>query len=70
MPWGPRVVHVLDPDGNMLDLTKWLQGPSRDTRTVVWADLDRRRATNTSLGCEQGQKVLSMIMTAPAYDHA
>ena len=25
MPWGQRVAHVLDPDGNMLNLTKWLQ---------------------------------------------
>jgi predicted enzyme related to lactoylglutathione lyase len=24
MPWGQRVAHVLDPDGNMLNLTKWL----------------------------------------------
>ncbi len=23
MPWGQRVAHVLDPDGNMLNLTKW-----------------------------------------------
>jgi predicted enzyme related to lactoylglutathione lyase len=33
MPWGQRVAHVLDPDGNMLNLTKWLpnelpSGPS------------------------------------------
>ncbi|MCO8271831.1 VOC family protein [Actinoplanes sp. TRM 88003] len=26
MPWGQRVAHVLDPDGNMLNLTKWLDG--------------------------------------------
>ncbi|WP_127503530.1 VOC family protein [Actinoplanes solisilvae] len=25
MPWGQRVAHVLDPDGNMLNLTQWLQ---------------------------------------------
>jgi predicted enzyme related to lactoylglutathione lyase len=24
MPWGQRVAHVHDPDGNMLNLTKWL----------------------------------------------
>jgi predicted enzyme related to lactoylglutathione lyase len=24
MPWGQRVAHVLDPDGNMLNLTRWL----------------------------------------------
>ncbi|MEU4563247.1 VOC family protein [Actinoplanes sp. NPDC023936] len=24
MPWGQRVAHVLDPDGNMVNLTKWL----------------------------------------------
>jgi predicted enzyme related to lactoylglutathione lyase len=24
MPWGQRVAHVLDPDGNMLNLSKWL----------------------------------------------
>ncbi|SNY52867.1 VOC family protein [Paractinoplanes atraurantiacus] len=24
MPWGQRVAHVLDPDGNMLNLTMWL----------------------------------------------
>ena len=24
MPWGQRVAHVLDPDGNMLNLTTWL----------------------------------------------
>ncbi|WP_033344010.1 VOC family protein [Catenuloplanes japonicus] len=26
MPWGQRVAHVLDPDGNMLNLTTWLRG--------------------------------------------
>jgi predicted enzyme related to lactoylglutathione lyase len=25
MPWGQRVAHVLDPDGNMLNLTRWLR---------------------------------------------
>ena len=25
MPWGQRVAHVLDPDGNMLNLTTYLQ---------------------------------------------
>jgi predicted enzyme related to lactoylglutathione lyase len=24
MPWGQRVAHVHDPDGNMLNLTTWL----------------------------------------------
>ncbi|TDB75361.1 VOC family protein [Micromonospora sp. KC723] len=24
MPWGQRVAHVLDPDGNRLNLTRWL----------------------------------------------
>lgn len=24
MPWGQRVAHVLDPDGNMVNLTTWL----------------------------------------------
>ncbi len=24
MPWGQRVAHVHDPDGNMLNLTRWL----------------------------------------------
>ena len=24
MPWGQRVAHVLDPDGNMLNLTRWI----------------------------------------------
>jgi predicted enzyme related to lactoylglutathione lyase len=24
MPWGQRVAHVLDPDGNLLNLTRWL----------------------------------------------
>jgi predicted enzyme related to lactoylglutathione lyase len=24
MPWGQRVAHVFDPDGNMLNLTMWL----------------------------------------------
>jgi predicted enzyme related to lactoylglutathione lyase len=24
MPWRQRVAHVLDPDGNMLNLTRWL----------------------------------------------
>jgi predicted enzyme related to lactoylglutathione lyase len=24
MPWGQRVAHVYDPDGNMLNLTRWL----------------------------------------------
>ncbi len=24
MPWGQRVAHVLDPDGNMLNLSEWL----------------------------------------------
>ncbi|MEV4345423.1 VOC family protein [Actinoplanes sp. NPDC049596] len=24
MPWGQRVAHVLDPDGNMVNLTMWL----------------------------------------------
>ncbi len=24
MPWGQRVAHVHDPDGNMLNLTAWL----------------------------------------------
>jgi predicted enzyme related to lactoylglutathione lyase len=30
MPWGQRVAHVLDPDGNMLNLTSWIgvQGPA------------------------------------------
>lgn len=27
MPWGQRVAHVLDPDGNMLNLTSWLTPP-------------------------------------------
>ena len=27
MPWGQRVAHVLDPDGNMLNLTAWLRSP-------------------------------------------
>jgi predicted enzyme related to lactoylglutathione lyase len=25
MPWGQRVAHVHDPDGNMLNLTTWLR---------------------------------------------
>jgi predicted enzyme related to lactoylglutathione lyase len=29
MPWGQRVAHVHDPDGNMLNLTRWLT-PDRD----------------------------------------
>jgi predicted enzyme related to lactoylglutathione lyase len=24
MPWGQRVAHVRDPDGNMLNLTQWI----------------------------------------------
>jgi predicted enzyme related to lactoylglutathione lyase len=28
MPWGQRVAHVLDPDGNMLNLTTYLQRDS------------------------------------------
>ena len=24
MPWGQRVAHVTDPDGNMVNLTKWI----------------------------------------------
>lgn len=25
MPWGQRVAHCTDPDGNMVNLTKWIQ---------------------------------------------
>ncbi|MEU8241334.1 VOC family protein [Actinoplanes missouriensis] len=31
MPWGQRVAHVLDPDGNMVNLTMWLQARRSDS---------------------------------------